>query len=302
VIDRRAGRIHQTDDLSRAISEKVDLSEMGVTFDLRSGAGHRAALAFRGDGLGACVSSNDPKKDGVVPLPFRELRDSVADRKTAAVLNSFVEQANAVLGDHRLNHDRQAEGLAPANTLLIRGAGEMGDYEPFPERWGLSGSVIAAATLIQGIGKAVGLQYVPVTGATGSVDTNLEGKVKAVRKELESREFVLLNIKGADEAGHDGRAKEKKEFIEKIDAVLGPLIGIEDCLLVICADHSTPCSIRDHSADPVPVVIRGEGVRTDSVRTFDEYACVGGGLLRLPGSALMPVICDLINRAKKYGA
>ena len=302
VIDRRAGRIHQTDELSRAISEKVDLSEMGVTFDLRSGAGHRAALAFQGDGLGACVSSNDPKKEGVAPLRFRELRDSAADRKTAEALNIFVEQTNAVLGRHPLNLSRRSEGLAPANTLLIRGAGEMGFFEPFPERWGLSGSVIAAATLIQGIGKAIGLQYVPVAGATGSIDTNLGGKVEAVRNELESREFVLLNIKGADEAGHDGQAKEKKEFIEKIDASLGPLIGMENCLLVICADHSTPCSIRDHSADPVPIVMRGDGVRTDSVRTFDEYSCAGGGLLRLPGSALMPVICDLIDRAKKYGA
>jgi 2,3-bisphosphoglycerate-independent phosphoglycerate mutase len=302
VIDRRAGRIHQTDELSRAISEKVDLSGMGVTFDLRSGAGHRAALAFSGDCLGACVSSNDPKKDGVPPLQFRELRDSAADRKTAVALNSFVEHANAVLGRHPLNQARRSEGLAPANTLLIRGAGEMGYFEPFPERWGLSGSVIAAATLIQGIGKAVGLHYVPVEGATGSIDTNLEGKVEAVRKELEHREFVLLNIKGADEAGHDGHAREKKDFIEKIDAAMRPLVEMENCLLVICADHSTPCSIRDHSADPVPVVIGGEGVRTDSVRTFDEYACVGGGLLRLPGSALMPVVCDLINRAKKYGA
>jgi 2,3-bisphosphoglycerate-independent phosphoglycerate mutase len=302
VIDRRAGRIHKTDELSRAITEKVDLSEMGVTFDIRSGAGHRAALAFSGDCLGACVSSNDPKKEGVTPLRFRELRDSAADKNTAEALNSFVEQANGVLGRHPLNHTRQSEGLAPANTLLIRGAGEMGHFEAFPERWGLSGSVIAAATLIQGIGKAVGLQNIPVAGATGSVDTNLGGKVEAVLKELESREFVLLNIKGADEAGHDGHAKEKKEFIEKIDAAMGPLVGMEKCLLVICADHSTPCSIRDHSADPVPVVIQGEEIRTDSVRAFDEYACVGGGLSRLPGSALMPVICDLINRAKKYGA
>jgi 2,3-bisphosphoglycerate-independent phosphoglycerate mutase len=302
VIDRRAGRIHQTKSISRAILDTVDLSELGVTFDLRSGAGHRAALAFRGDGLGACVSSNDPKKDGVSPTRFRELRDSAADRKTAAALNSFVDQANAVLASHPLNQERRAGGLAAANTLLIRGAGEMGHFEPFAERWGLSGSVIAAATLIRGIGMAVGLRCVPVAGATGSVDTNLEGKVAAVKKELETQDFVLLNIKGADEAGHDGYAKEKKEFIEKIDAALGPLVGLEDCLLVVCADHSTPCSVKDHSADPVPLVMRGEGVRTDTVRAFDEYACAGGGLHRLPGSALMPVSCDLVNRARKYGA
>jgi 2,3-bisphosphoglycerate-independent phosphoglycerate mutase len=302
VIDRRAGRIHHTGELSELIRNRVDLSALEVDFDFRSGAGHRAALAFRGEGLGACVSSNDPKKDGLVPPLFRELRDSDADRKTAKALNDFVKQANALLADHQLNRERKTEGLAPANTLLIRGAGQMGNFEPFLERFGLSGSVIAAATLINGIGTAVGLRHVPVSGATGSTDTNLEGKVQAVLRELEVRDFVLLNIKGADEAGHDGNAGEKKDFIEKIDTALEPFVGLKECLFVICADHSTPCSVRDHSADPVPLVIHGEGVRTDSVWCFDEFSCAGGGLLRLSGSALMPVICDLINRAKKYGA
>jgi 2,3-bisphosphoglycerate-independent phosphoglycerate mutase len=302
VIDRRAGRIHQTGELSRAIRDGVDLSEVGVDFILRSGAGHRAALAFKGKDLGACVSSNDPKKDGLNPPPFRELRDSSADRKTATALNSFVRQANAILGTHRINLERETEGLAPANTILVRGPGEMGYFEPFSERFGLSGSVIAAATLINGIGSAIGLRQIPVPGATGSADTNLEGKVQAVLEELKDRDFVLLNIKGADEAGHDGNAVEKRDFVEKIDAALGPLFGIEECLFVVCADHSTPCSVRDHSADPVPLVIRGEGVRIDDVVCFDELSCARGGLLRLPGSVLMPVICDLINRSNKYGA
>jgi 2,3-bisphosphoglycerate-independent phosphoglycerate mutase len=302
VMDRRAGRIHDTGQLSELIRNEVDLSVWGVNFDFRSGAGHRAALAFRGEGLGACVSSNDPKKDGLIPISFKELRDSDADRKTARALNDFVKQASVVLGSHHLNRERKSEGLAPANTVLIRGAGMMGHFEPFSERFGLSGSVIAAATLINGIGTAVGLRNVTVPGATGSTDTNLGGKVQAVIRELKARDFVLLNIKGADEAGHDGNARQKKDFIEKIDTALEPLIGLEECLFVMCADHSTPCSIRDHSADPVPLVIHGEGVRTDSVSCFDEFSCAGGGILRLPGSALMPVICDLIDRAKKYGA
>ncbi|MCG7855290.1 MAG: phosphoglycerate mutase [Methanoregulaceae archaeon] len=158
VIDRRAGRIHDTADLTHAVMEEVDLSPFGIEVLFRSGTGHRAALAFRGRGLGACVSSNDPKKDGVSRPPFRPLRDSPADRKTADALDSFVRQADAILAEHPLNRDRNKRGLAPANTILIRGAGEMGNFPPFSERYGLSGSVIAAATLINGIGTAVGLR------------------------------------------------------------------------------------------------------------------------------------------------
>ncbi|MGB4236130.1 MAG: 2,3-bisphosphoglycerate-independent phosphoglycerate mutase [Methanoregulaceae archaeon] len=302
VSDRRAGRISDTADLTRAISDGVNLSEFGIEFLFRSGKGHRAALAFRGQDLGSCVSSNDPKHEGVSPPQFRPLSDSPADLKTAEALNSFVRQADEILERHPLNHDRKGRGLAPATTILIRGAGEMGAFPSFKERYGLSGSVIAAATLINGIGSAVGLRRVPVEGATGSVDTNLLGKVEAVLSELENQDFVLFNIKGADEAGHDGEALVKRDFIERVDAAIMPFLSIEGLLTVVCADHSTPCSIRDHSADPVPLVIRGDGVRIDAVRSFDEVTCAQGGLNRITGSALMPVICDLINRVQKYGA
>lgn len=302
VVDRRAGRIHHTGTLSSAVEDNVNLSSFGIEFILRSGVGHRAALAFRGEGLGPCVTSNDPKREGVYPPPFTPLRDSAADRKTADALNEFIRQAVPLLTRHALNRERKEQGLPMANTILIRGAGQMGTFESFTERYGLSGSVISAATLITGIGTTVGLRYVPVAGATGSADTNLDGKVKAALDELNEQDFVLLNIKGADEAGHDGLAIEKKNFIEQVDTALEPLLDARDCLIVVCADHSTPCSIRDHSADPVPLVIRGDGVRTDAVTQFDEIACAQGGLNRISGGALMPIICDLINRTKKYGA
>jgi 2,3-bisphosphoglycerate-independent phosphoglycerate mutase len=302
VIDRRAGRIHETEPLSAAIQEQVDLSSLGVEFVFRSGAGHRAALALKGAGLGHCVTSNDPKGEGVLPLVFKATRDTPEDRKTAEVLNEFVRQSTAILKVHPVNKDRNGKGLMPANVVLIRGAGEMGNFEPFKKKYELSGSVIAAATLISGIGMSVGLHHVPVPGATGSVDTNLAGKVETAIRELKRRDFVLLNIKGADEAGHDGKAVQKRDFIEKVDASLAPFLDLKDCLIAVCADHSTPCSIKDHSADPVPLTIWGEGVRVDDVVSFDEFACAGGGLHRLQGSALMPVLLDLINKSHKYGA
>ena len=178
----------------------------------------------------------------------------------------------------------------------------MGYFEPFTERYGLSGSVICAASLISGIGKVVGLRHVPVPGTTGSINSDLDAKVAAVIRELQEQDFVLVNIKGADEAGHDGHAREKAAFIERIDAAIAPLAEVPDCLLVVCADHSTPCTIKDHSADPVPLVIRGDGVRVDRVCHFDEYAASEGGLHRLHGCDLMPIIEDLINKAHKYGA
>jgi len=302
ITDRRAGRIHDTATLSAAIQDGVDLSEFGVEFTFRSGAGHRAALAFRGTGLGYCVSSNDPKKEGVPPIAIVALKDDPKHQKTAVICNEFVQQSAAILADHPLNRERMQKGLSPANTVLIRGAGEMGHFEPFFDRYGISGSVISAASLIAGIGSAVGLKRVHVDGITGSQDSNLAGKIEAAQEELRMQDFVLVNIKGGDESGHDGLARQKTAFIEKIDTAIAPLRSTPDTIIVICADHSTPCTVKDHSADPVPVVIRGEGVRTDDILRFDEISCAQGGLNRIPGSSLLPIALDLINRSRKYGA
>jgi len=302
VTDRRAGRIHDTATLSAAIQDGVDLSEFGVEFTFRSGAGHRAALALKGKYLGHCVSSNDPKKEGVPPLAIKALKQTKKDKKTAAACNEFVRQATLILADHPVNKEREMRGLIPANVVLMRGAGEMGDFELFSKRYGISGSVICAANLIAGIGAAVGLRRVHVDGITGSQDSNLAGKIAAAQDELRSQDFVLVNIKGADESGHDGLARQKTAFIEKIDSAIAPLRSTPDTIIVICADHSTPCTVKDHSADPVPVVIRGDGVRTDDIFRFDEVSCAQGGLNRITGSSLLPIALDLINRSRKYGA
>lgn len=302
VTDRRAGRIHDTAALSQAIQDGVDLSRFGVEFVFRSGAGHRAALALKGGGLSHCVSSNDPKKEGVAPYTVKALRQGEKDDRTAEVCNEFVKQSTKILFDHPANKERLAQGLAPANVVLMRGAGEMGNFEPFNKKYGLSGSVISAASLITGIGRAVGLPHIEVAGATGSQNSNVKGKIEAALNELKTKDFVLMNIKGADESGHDGLAEQKKAFIEKVDVLLEPLLGLKDTVIIICGDHSTPCCIKDHSADPVPVLVRGEGVRMDDVVRYDEYHCANGGLNRIRGIDILPIALDLINKSHKFGA
>jgi 2,3-bisphosphoglycerate-independent phosphoglycerate mutase len=302
ITDRRAGRIHDTTDLSRAIQEGVDLSKYGVEFVFRSGAGHRASLALKGKGIGHCVSSNDPKKDGVSPLTIQPIKQTAEDVKTATICNEFVRQSSRILFDHAINQKRISGGLKPANIVLMRGAGEMGHFEPFAKKFGISGSVISAASLVNGIGSAVGLSRVPVEGITGSQDSNIPNKITAAINELTTRDFVLVNIKGGDESGHDGLPEQKRDFITKIDRALSPLLNLNDCIIVICSDHSTPCCIKDHSADPVPVLIHGEGVRVDDVEKFDEYSCARGGLNRICGLSLLATALDLINKTHKFGA
>ncbi|HJJ57476.1 MAG TPA: 2,3-bisphosphoglycerate-independent phosphoglycerate mutase [Methanocorpusculum sp.] len=297
VTDRRAGRIEDTTEISKAIKDGVDLSNYGVEIEFSPGTGHRAALALKGDHLSAAVSTNDPKKTGVGPLTIVPTDDSAEAKRTAEICNEFSRQAAEILKNHPVNAARKAAGKNPANVVLIRGAGEMGVYETFEEKHELSGSVVAAAALIAGIGSSVGLERIPVLPTTP-----LDEQVALVMQELDKKDFVLFNIKNADEYGHDGKAQEKKDFLEKIDAAVKPFLARKDLLTVICGDHSTPCTIKEHSADPVPLIIHGDGVRTDLVTRYDEVSCAAGAMCRITGSSLMPILLDLIDKTHKYGA
>jgi 2,3-bisphosphoglycerate-independent phosphoglycerate mutase len=165
-------------------------------------------------------------------------------------------------------------------------------------------AVIAGTALIKGIGRLLGGDVIEVKGATGGKDTDLNAKVSATLKALEDYDFVLLHIKATDEYGHDGDFEGKRKFIEKVDKALEPLLSLDfsKVCLVVTADHSTPISVRDHTADPVPITIVYDEVRSDDVDEFSELKAYKGGLCRIRGLDLMNIILDLINKTKKFGA
>jgi 2,3-bisphosphoglycerate-independent phosphoglycerate mutase len=90
-------------------------------------------------------------------------------------------------------------------------------------------------------------------------------------------------------------------FINKIDLACRLLLETPH-LLAVTADHSTPCNLKKHSGDPVPIMMVGEGlVRTDDVSQFGERACGRGALGRLTGLQIMPEIINLLGLAKLIG-
>ncbi len=156
-----------------------------------------------------------------------------------------------------------------------------------------------------GIGRFAGMDIIEVEGATGGTDTNLDNIIDEIVKHATGNEynFLLINIDGADEAGHDGSFEEKLEFIEKVDKiVIKKLLEIEDCYIILTADHSTPISRMDHTADPVPIIINGPEVRIDNVKEFNEIEAHKGGLCRIRGSDVMDILMDLMNNSSKFGA
>src|SRR5271157_133683 len=301
VTDRRAGRISDTDELAKAINENVKVPDVEIIF--KRSTGHRAALVLRGKGLSPDITDTDPKKEGLTIKECHATNDTPEAKRTADIVNSISKQVLEVLDKHPINVERKRQSLPPGNAILIRGAGEVPHIPPFSEKYGIRGAVIAAAGLIIGIGKMCGLEYLPV----GSMEIEASGtsaiaKIKKAVEALDTYDFVLVNIKGADEAGHDGNFDRKTKFLEEADDAFKGLQNLKDVIIIVTADHSTPVPIKDHSADPVPILMHGPGVRMDDVAHYNDLIAYKGGLHRIRGMDVMPIALDLINKAKKFGA
>ncbi len=299
VVDRRAGRISEKKVLVNAINEKVKID---VEFELANASGHRAAVVFRGKNLSDKVTDSDPKKIGERVKRVKPLVNEAIF--TASVVNDFIEKSHKVLDEHPFNIEREKKGLLKANALLLRGAGKVHEIPSFEEKYGMKLAVVAGTTLIKGIGRLLGGDIIENERFTGGKDTDLDLKVKTGIECLRTHDFVLLHIKATDEFSHDGDFEGKKDYIEKIDRAIEPILDLDfsEICLVIAADHTTPISIKDHTADPVPVAIVFDEVRKDDVREFNEFNAYKGGLCRIRGGDLMNIVLDLIDKSKKFGA
>ncbi|MGC8644720.1 MAG: 2,3-bisphosphoglycerate-independent phosphoglycerate mutase [Thermoplasmata archaeon] len=297
VVDRRAGRIRErTDELAESLNMRIE--DVDILF--KEGTEHRAALVLRGPGINMNVTDNDPHSDNLPPNEIRATDSS--GEKTARILREFFSRSLEILNNHPVNKNRKTRGLRVANAILFRGGGVVPALPDFKEKFKIAGGFVAAVALVSGICRLAGLRDFTPKGVTGSLDTNVSGKIQAALDALKEVDFVLVNIKGTDIAGHDGDAKAKRDFIEKIDGALGRVLSERDNF-VFCftGDHSTPASSREHTSDPVPILIRFPGCRRDGINHLDETTSRNGSL-RLRGENLMDVLLSYANLSQKYGA
>ena len=292
ITDRRAGRIRDgTDEIVATLNTMKIEGYEDIEIIFKESTGHRAVLVLRGEGLSGKVSDADPKVEGNKPKVVK--------------LNKLVVKSYEMTKDHPVNLKRIEEGEAPANIIIPRGAGEVPEVESINDKYEVNSACIAETGLIMGIGRFAGMDIIEMEGVTGGTDTNLENIRDTIIDQVNNSEhdFFLINIDGADEAGHDGNAEEKLKFIEKVDeVVMSELLKLEDCYIFLTADHSTPISVKNHSGDPVPILINGPEVRVDDVKEYNEFAVAKGGMCRIRGADVMNIITDLMGYAHKFGA
>ena len=147
---------------------------------------------------------------------------------------------------------------------------------------GLTGVCITGDDTISGIARITGLKVLKTKEMTANLDTNLTEKFEVAGKMLDKYGLVVLHIKGCDIAAHNKEPVKKKDFLQKIDCELGKFLKkrTDKIRLGITADHSTWSKEGTHIDDPVPVLLHGHGIKSDSVEQFNENQVLNGKLGR----------------------
>ena len=279
IADRRAGRDNTgLFEMSKCIKEFfID----GVRIDFYKSLGHRGVVAMNSIDLSPDVSDSDPNERGnevqqIVPTTS----DSKA-MKTAAALNKFSKEVYKILSEHPSNKYRDV----PANYILLRSASQYKYVKSFKDKFGLTGACIAASPVIKGIARALEMDVIEISGATGDLKTNLSEKVLRALDALKKYDFVILHILGADVASHDKHQAQKRLFIEKIDReVFRRIIEYVDFdknLIAVTSDHVTSVKTGEHKSGFVPFTIYTRGIKPNEVMKYDERSCKIGPVIHV---------------------
>jgi len=315
VVDRRAGRvisIEEAKSVCKTLSDKIRFSDSGASVKLEPTIAHRVVIRFRHDKmkLSDKITNTDPAYDKVEGMGIAKTvtgediyvqeslpqEDTESAKVAARILNEFTTQAVQLLKDHPVNRTRIASGKKPMNCILARDSGSRyPNVEPINKKYNMIIGGIVDMPVEIGISKVLGIKMFQA----GDI-TDYEKKASVAADALKSVNAIYVHIKGPDEFGHDGDARGKKKNIEDIDrrffGTLMENLNNMDATVVVSGDHSTPCIMKGHSDDPVPLLVSGSRVKQDGSARFTENYAKSGKLGLLMGVDVLPTSIQLVSQ------
>ena len=212
-----------------------------------------------------------------------------------AVLRQFMEKSFHILNSHPLNLKRAAEGKNKANSLWYWGAGTKPSLRNFTEKTGKRGAMVSAVDLLKGIAVGAGMEVCHVEGATGSIDTNWEGKAQAAIDALlkDGNDLCYVHVEAPDEMAHQGLLEEKIKSIELLDSkIVAPIKAAleeahQDFRMLLLPDHPNLLRLRTHVGDPVPYVLYDSTRQQRKLARYSEKEAAATGIFEPQGCRLM---------------
>jgi 2,3-bisphosphoglycerate-independent phosphoglycerate mutase len=247
------------------------------------------------------VTDADPFREGLPVLQVQateEAPDQAAADRAAHALNAWMLAAR-----DRLAHVSGLDG----GFMVTKWAGSSHVAQPFTERYGMAGAMIASGPLYAGLASVVGMRHVETGCDLRDPRVDLETRLTTALDLLGGDvDFVHAHTKAPDHAAHKKDPERKRDVIEQLDAALGVLVRERvwerDLVVAITADHATPSAgPLYHSGEAVPLLVLGGAAGADDVTAFGERSCMAGMLGNVRGSDLMPVLLNAADRCVSTG-
>ena len=313
--DRRVGRDLSSEEahaLAAEVQEKVKLD--GASFDFRATIGHRGVLVIRAEEgpLSAEVENSDPAygRQGALGValevfdnhvvhvtPVKGHEDDARAVRAADLTNQWLRAAYEVLDASEVNKKRVAAGKLPGNFVLTRDGGDhLPDLVSFKDKFGPQMGCFVEMPVELGIARLTGMGIVEAPSGI-PVTEQYEKWADLALEAIDGYDGLYIHIKGPDVPAHDGDHEAKIRSIEEIDSIfferlLGSL-DLKTTIVAVTADHSTSCARKAHTDGPVPLLVSGGGVGSDSVENYGERASRRGSLGHLKGPEIMPNLVSL---------
>jgi len=310
IIDRRAGRTLTTKE-AEILAAEINKIFLPRKFLFKPTIQHRGVLILRG-GFSDNITNTDPsypvkgKFQHLYNFKFSQPMDEDENSSyTANMVNEIVEQSFKKLDGHLINKEREKKGLMRANILLTRDPGvEIPKIKKF-SKW----MAIQYMPLEIGICKVAGMEVFSFSypdmksfdvykNLHEALNYAIKFSIKMLNKHKKDFDYCYIHFKETDVPGHDNKPLEKKEMIELLDkkffSFLRKFSEENKIRVAVTADHSTPCYLKSHSADPVPVLLfdpseKGKAER-DETLAFNEIQAKKGNLGKIYGKEFLKQI------------
>lgn len=292
IIDRRAGRTLTNREVE-AMSKSINKISLPIKFEFIPTLHHRALLILRG-GFSEDIVGGISNMENITL--FKPTNEDEGSYYTANTLNEFFEKAHNVLENHPVNDGRKKMGLLPANYLLAWGGGIDLPKVNKLNKW----FSVSYMPLEIGFSKASGMEVFsfdyPEFKGIDSYENLWNGlrkacdhAIKTIKKYNDSFEYAYIHLKETDFPGHDNKPLEKKMMLEHIDKTLFDFLREfapqRNIKIVVTSDHSTPCKLKSHSSDPVPVLLYNFQIPKE--RHFNERESLSGSLGNIEGKEFL---------------
>ena len=312
ITDRRAGRHIERNDateIAAEIERSVRFSHQGTSVVVAPTIGHRLTVRIRTENcLSSEVTNTDPAyarlegmgiakavKDFLRIDRCLPLGDEPEARLAANLVNEFTEQSLGIMAGSGVNRRRAEAGKKLLNSILLRDAGNHYPVvTPINEKYSMRFSCIVDMPVEQGIAQVLRMKTFEAGGLA-----DYEEKAAVAAAAMEEQNAIYVHLKGPDEFGHDGDAVGKMRNIEEIDrrffGVLLEKVDLSRVAIVISADHSTPCILKGHSDDPVPLLVSGGAVKADGTRRVTEKDAAAGSMGLIEGYRVVETALKLLR-------